>query len=316
MWQEHALEFHLCTSHRWWRVGMWRMLVADISRHAAKEALSPLVFKKILKRHVLKQMEEVECCSGLAGAQPLLNGLRSANSFLCGRDLSWQAFSDKGRSLSCLSGHSSPPALVSLGQLMALAPAINVFFEHADAIPAPSFCAMCWRFVLTGEKYCRVHRVPVAGAGKQSPHRDDGYWFGRKLSSQFVEHIRRLSSQARRERLRSGWKQVADIAFWLERYRPLVWEVVLKRVGRPEEDSVLLVVIQVLDEHSLETGVLKERRTVFHSSLLANRKAIFDLLLRAEAWLGAAAERRANWGGSRIGAGRPLREAGSARQLV
>ncbi|NRH26049.1 hypothetical protein [Pseudomonas sp. MS19] len=316
LWQEHALELHLCKSLGWQRVGMWRPLVVDISRHSVKEAMRPLLFKKILKRHIREQLEGVERCSGLPGGQRLIDGLRSADAFLSGRELSWEAFADKGRSLSNLPGHSSTSALVSLGQLMAMAPAINVFFEYAKAFPAPGFCTMCWRFVLSGEKYCRIHRVPVGGAVQQSQRDSDSYWFGRKLSPQFDEQLRRLSGHARREKLRSQWKAVTDIAPWLERYRPLVWRFVVGRTGIPEKASVLPSVIRALDEHSLEVGVLNEQRAVFHSSLLADRKAIFDLLLRAEAWLGAAAERRANWGGRRVGAGRPVKAVRSARQLV
>lgn len=306
-WRVNALEFQLCKSHGWWRVGMWRSLVVDISRQAVKEALKPIHFRQLLKRHVSERLEEVELYSGLPDGMPLVDGLRSVGSFLSGRELSWEAFAEKGRSLSCLPSRSSLPALVSLGQLMALGPAINVFFEYVEAPPAPRFCGMCWRFVLSGEKYCRAHRVPVSKAGEQGRRDHDDYWFCRKLSPQFADYIRRLSSQARSEKLRSQWKGVTDIAPWLERYRPLVWRFVVERTGKPEEASVLPIVIRVLDEHRLEVGELNEQRAVFHNSLLADRKAIFDLLLRAEAWLGAAAERRSKWGGKRVGAGRPVK---------
>lgn len=315
-WQEDALVLHLCTSHGWLRVGLWRSLVADISWHVGIEALKPIVFRRILKRHVSEQLEKVERCSGLPDAQELIEGLRSASSFLSGRDLSWELFAEKGRSLSCVPSHSSLPALVSLGKLMALGPAINVLFEYVEAPPAPCFCGMCWRFVLNGEKYCRTHRVPAGKTGQQGRLDHDDYWFGRKLLPQFAEYIRRLSSQARSEKLRSQWKAVTDIAPWLERYRPLVWRFVVGRTGKPEDASVLLSVIQALDEHNLEVGVLNEERAVFHSSLLLDRKAIFDLLLRAEAWFGAVAERRASWGGRRVGAGRPEKSVRSTRQLV
>lgn len=320
-WQEDAIEYHLCNVHGWWRVDKWRSLVVDLSRHASKEALRPMFFRQILKRHVSELLAEVECCSGLPDGQQLVKGLRSVSAFLSGRELRWEAFAKKGRSLIGVPGHPSPVALVSLGQLMALGPAINVFFEYAEAPPAPGFCAMCWRFVLSGEKYCRTHRVPAGGAGGaggQTRQAHDGYWFGRKLSPLFNEHIRRLSSQARNEKLRSQWKEVVEVAqvvSWLERYRPLVWQFVVGRVGRPEEDSVLLALVQTLDDHSLEVGDQRGKRAHFHRLLLNDRKAVFDLLLRAEARLGAAAERRASWGGSRAGAGRPAKVAASALQI-
>jgi len=98
---------------------------------------------------------------------------------------------------------------------------------------------------------------------------------------------------------------------WLERHRPLVWQFVVGHLANLKADAVLPVIIQALDEHNLEVGALREQRAAFHRSLLDDRKAAFDLLLRAEAWLGAAAERRAGWGG-REGAGRPRKAAMSA----
>lgn len=50
-----------------------------------------------------------------------------------------------------------------------------------------------------------------------------------------------------------------------------------------------------------------EQREALHRDLVDDHAAVFDLLLRAEAWFGAAAERRAGWGGGRAGAGRPAR---------
>jgi hypothetical protein len=171
---------------------------------------------------------------------------------------------------------------------------------------------MCWRYVLGAGKHCRKHRVPAGGSIGQSSLVSDGYWFGRKLSQQFNDHIRVLSNQARKEKLRSQWKEaigIARVTPWLERYRPRVWRFVVERVGRPNEASVLPAIVRVLDEHGPEFGEMLEQREALHRGLADDRAAVFDLLLRAEAWLGAAAERRDGWGGSRVGAGRPVKVA-------
>ncbi|SDI29240.1 hypothetical protein SAMN05216272_107322 [Pseudomonas panipatensis] len=311
--QLEEIEFVLCMRYRWLRVPAWRPLVADIARQAATEALKPIIFRQVLRRHTSRVLEGIERCSDIADRQRLIDGLCSVLVFLNGRKLSWESFSELGHSLSL--SPASPDLLVSLGQLMSLAEAINVVLGYANDPPRPRFCAMCWRFVLSGEKYCRTHRVPVSGTGWQGRQGHDSYWSGRKLLPQFNDGIRKLSSQARKEQLRSHWKEVveaAQIVPWLERHRPLVWQFVMGHLANLEGGAVLPVIIQALDEHNLEVGALREQRAAFHRSLLDDRKAAFDLLLRAEAWLGAAAERRAGWGGGREGAGRPRKATNSA----
>lgn len=242
--------------------------------------------------------------------QRLVDGLNSALVFLNGRKLGWEEFGKMGDSLS-FSGRTSPDLLMSLGQLMGAGQAINEILGYKKT-PVRRFCSMCWRFVLSGRKHCRAHQVPTGGASGELSHPlrpgSDNYWFCRKLLPQFTEHVRRLSNQARKEKLRSLWKEAiegAQVISWLERHRPLTWQLVVRRVGRPEGAAVLPTLIQTLDDHDLEVGKPREQRSVVHRDLLSNRKDVFDLLLRAEAWLGAAAERRASWGGSRVGAGRP-----------
>lgn len=309
--QPDEVELILCVKHGWLCVPMWRPLVADISRQALTEGLRPIMFRRILKRHVSQVLARVTRSPSFADCQPLVDGLNSVLAFLEGRKLSWARFSEMGKTLVS-SGGLSPDLLVSLGQLMGSAQAVNVIFGHAEEAPEPCFCAMCWRFVLNGNKHCRLHRVPIGGIGDERSHqllqRSDDYWFGRKLSPQFTDRLRRLSSHARKEKLRSCWKEAietAQIVPWLVRFRPLTLQLVAGRVGKLEGIAVLPALIQALDDHCSEAGVLREQRAAFHCSLLDDRKAIFDLLLRAEAWLGAAAERRASWGGSRVGAGRP-----------
>lgn len=303
------LEVKLCIRHGWLRVPMWLPLVADISQQAAVEALKPIVFRKILKRRVSQTLEREMRRPSLEDHQRLVDGLNSALVFLNGRKLGWEAFGKMGDSLS-FPGRTSPDLLMSLGQLMGAGQAINEILGYKTT-PARRFCSMCWRFVLSGKKHCRAHQVPIGVASEKLSHQlrsgSDNYWFCRKLSPQFTEHLRRLSNQARKEKLRSWWKEAIEstqIVPWLERHRPLAWQLVVRRVGRLEGAAVLPSLIQALDDHDLEVGVLREQRSAFHRSLLDDRKAVFDLLLRAEAWLGAAAERRAGWGGSRVGAGR------------
>ncbi|WP_417663133.1 hypothetical protein [Pseudomonas sp.] len=302
------LEIILGVKHGYLRVPIWRPLVADILQQATVEALKPIVFKRVLKRHVSQVLERMVRCPSLTDQQRLVDGLSSALVFLNRQELSWGAFGEMGHSLS-FPGRTSPDLLVSLGQLMGAGQAINEILGYKKT-PVRRFCSMCWRFVLSGKKHCRAHQVPIGGASEKLSHGPDNYWFCRKLLPQFTEHVRRLSNQARKEKLRSWWKEAiedAQVIPWLERHRPLTWQLVVRRVGRLEDAAVLPALIQALDDHDLEVGVLREQRSAFHRSLLDDRKAVFDLLLRAEAWLRAAAERRGNWGGSRVGAGRPAR---------
>jgi hypothetical protein len=264
------------------------------------------MFRRILKRHVSQVLARVTRSPSFADCQRLVDGLNSALVFLNGRKLSWIRFSEMGQALIS-PGRTSPDLLVSLGQLMGAGQAINEILGYRKT-PVRRFCSMCWRFVLDGRKHCRAHQVPIGGASEELSPGSDNYWFCRKLLPQFTEHVRRLSNQARKETLRSCWKEAiegAQVIPWLERHRPLAWQLVVRRVGRPEGAAVLPTLIHTLDDHDLEVGKQREQRSVVHRDLLSNRKDVFDLLLRAEAWLGAAAERRASWGGSRVGAGRP-----------
>lgn len=305
------LEIILGVKHGYLRVPMWRPLVADILQQATVEALKPIVFRRVLKRHVSQVLERMVRCPSLTDQQRMVDGLSSALVFLNRRELSWGAFKEMGHSLS-FPGRSSPDLLVALGQLMGAGQAINEILGYRKT-PVRRFCSMCWRFVLGGRKHCRAHQVPIGGASEELSPGPDNYWFCRKLLPQFTEHVRRLSNQARKEKLRSCWKEAiegAQVIPWLERHRPLTWQLVVRRAGRPEGAAVLPTLIQALDDHDLEVGEPREQRSVVHRDLLSNRKDVFDLLLRAEAWLGAAAERRASWGGGRVGAGRPEKRSG------
>lgn len=306
MSQVNSLVFHLCKVHGWWRVKAWVPLVVELSEQAAKETLRPVHFRLALKKHVSALIVEVEAHAELPEGERLIHELSSACTFLGGRELRWATFAKQGRSLS----RSALAPIVSLGQLMALGPEIKVFCGHKASPPSRRFCAMCWRYVLGAGKHCREHRVPAGGSAGQSSQARDGYWFCRKLSPQFNDHIRVLSSHARRETLRSRWRKAIEIARvtpWLKRYRPHAWGVVVGRVGRPDEGSVLPAIVRALDDHGPEFGEMLEQREALHRDLVDDHAAVFDLLLRAEAWFGAAAERRAGWGGGRAGAGRPAR---------
>lgn len=310
----NPLVFHLCKAHGWRRVKGWVPLVVELSEQAAKETLRPVHFRLALKKHVSALIVEVEAHAELPEGARLIHELSSACTFLSGRELRWATFAKQGRSLS----DSALASIVSLGQLMALGPEIKVFYGHKASPPSRRFCAMCWRYVLSAGKHCREHRVPAGGSTGQSSQARDGYWFGRKLSPQFNDHIRVLSSHARRETLRSRWREAIEIARvipWLKRYRPHVWRFVVERVGRPDEASVLPAIVRSLDDHGLEFGQMLQEREALHRDLMDDRTALFNLLLRAEAWLGAAAERRASWGGGRVGAGRPAKVAASSREL-
>ncbi len=311
------LASYLYLAHGWWLVNEWLPLVVDLSERAAKETLRPVHFRLALKKHVSALIAKVEAFADFPDGSRLISELRSAYAFLSGRDLRWETFAEQGRCLSCVSSGSPLDSIASLGQLMALGPAINAFYGHREAPSPRRFCAMCWRYVLGPGKHCRKHRVPAGGSIGQSSLVSDGYWFGRKLSQQFNDHIRVLSSQARKEKLRSQWKEaigIARVAPWLERYRPRAWRFVVERVGKPDEASVLPAIVRALDEHGLEFGEMLEQREALHRGLADDHAAVFGLLLRAEAWLGAAAERRDGWGGSRVGAGRPVKAAVPSRE--
>lgn len=312
--QVSLLASYLYLAHGWWLVDEWLSLVVELSDQAAKETLRPVHFRLALKKHVSALIVKVEAHAELPEGARLIQELSSACTFLSGRELGWATFAKQGRSLS----RSALAPIVSLGQLMALGPEIKVFYGHKASPPSRRFCAMCWRYVLGAGKHCREHRVPAGGSAGQSSQARDGYWFCRKLSPQFNDHIRVLSSHARRETLRSRWREAIEIARvtpWLKRYRPYVWWFVVERVGIPDEASVLPTIVRALDDHGLEFGEMLKQREDLHRDLMGDRTALFNLLLRAEAWLGAADERRAGWGGGRVGAGRPAKVAASSREL-
>ncbi len=221
--QVGPLVFYLCQAREWMPVNEWFPLVVDLLGQAAKGALRPVHFRLTLKKYVSELLAKIEAFADFPDGPRLINELRSACTFLSGRELKWATFAKQGRSLCCASSCSPLDSIVSLGQLMALGPAINVFYGHGAAPPSRKFCAMCWRYVLGRGKHCRAHRVPAGGAIGRSSRTRDGYWFGRKLTSRFNEQISILSGQARREKLRSQWKEaveIARVAPWLERYRP------------------------------------------------------------------------------------------------
>ncbi len=310
----------LSVKYRWVRVRSVAHAVDALAQRGAAQAITPRVFKSVL-REVNSTLLAVDPARlQQAFGKAFLATLEEVDGFLASRTLSWQTISDYGVRLIARSRRRHD-YFVSLGQLMVLARDINREMEWSRWPSSPDFCRMCWRFTMTDHKYCAIHRpgvsasphgrAPVAETTLNKLAPRDTYWSARKTRSTFSTQVRKLQSLARKHLLRSSWKASAargDVSLWLLMNRPRVYAMctaALRRVGTDEAISTLVDVLDcVPGESRQERGI----RSVFHSYLAGDVAAMFDMTLRAEAWLAAVEERRVQWGGARAGAGRPRRE--------
>jgi hypothetical protein len=311
------LQMLLAIKHGWMRVPAVAQCVESLARLGAERAITPRVFKAVLREANASMLEP-----GPARAQQLFGkafvlNLLEVEAFLASKTLSWQTISDYGASLAARSRRKHD-YFVSLGQLMVIARSINTELEWARPAAVPTFCGMCWRFTMTDRKYCPMHSpVAAAAEGGGGRRRETGnetiglggtYWSARKLLPMFEAQVRTLRGVDRKQLLRSSWRDFAahgDVSLWLLMHRPHVYGVVASNVADVGPDAAIPALVQALDSVPGESRQERNARRVFHGYLEDDAAAVFDMVLRAEAWLSAANERTSRWGGARAGAGRP-----------
>jgi hypothetical protein len=315
-WSAKHLQF-LLSVRGWMRVPSVAQCVESLAHLGSERAITPRVFKTVL-RHANASLLEF----GPARAQQMFGrdfamSLLEVDAFLASSTLSWQTIADYGASLAARSRRKHD-YFVSLGQLMVLARSINAELQWTRPVAMPTFCGMCWRFTMTDRKYCPMHSPApsVEGVGHirqrkmadESTASSDTYWAARKLLSTFTTRLRVLRGVDRKHLLRSSWKVFVargDMGLWLLLHRPHVYEAVALPLADVGPDELVATLVRVLDSVPTESRQERQARQVFHHYLDDDLVAVFEMVLRAEAWLSAAHERRSKWGGARVGAGRP-----------
>ena len=84
-------------------------------------------------------------------------------------------------------------------------------------------------------------------------------------------------------------------------WRPRVYAQLVKAAYKIDDVGDL---INFLDLVPKESAGEQSLRIDFHQLLQTDLSAVFTMMCKAEAWMGAASERQKGWGGARKGAGR------------
>lgn len=305
-----GLSFVLCSKYCWLRVPVVLVAIKNIELAGGKKAVTPREFKAILaelNERVLRG--NISGPYGSEGRQ-FVSIAEEVSEFLNSKTLSWEKIAEYGRELES-SRSGGFDYFVSLGQLMMLCREINIVLGWMPKPWAPSFCDVCWRFVMGKRKRCSIHtQVDYSGflrGSKSDAEREacrDNYWSARRLAPTFLQNLRFISSVDKRELRRSGWRDAisrGDLADWLKRNRPIVYGLLESEIRNAPLGGIVPLLVERLDYVEGESLVEKKCREEFHAKLVSNRRDVFDMVRRAEAWLSAQAARRSNWGGVRKG---------------
>lgn len=312
------LRLLLQARHAWRPIPILEPLIDRFAESGASGPITLRMFKDELyevNRRIHDSLGRLTL-GGEAG-ESFKNDLAYVLPLLKSRNTSWADISAAGRHLATDDEGSHHGYFVSLGKLMWLGRRINSEVGRLREPSVPCFCGLCWRIVVTSGKYCAVHaptsrgeprRKLKAGPSVHSAIRHESYWASRKLKPAFEAHYRWITSRSRAKGLRSSWRAAVNgqmIAEWLEEHRPKVHALVKTSIRKYRHQDIIAVIVRALDRVSGESGQERNRRDQIEKIFCQDLGAVFELILRAEAWLDASDERRCNWGGSRQGAGRP-----------
>lgn len=296
--------------YRWVRVLDILGTIKSLELAGGVKAVTLMRFKRILAELIGRELRTKRVGLGEAENLRFHAIAEDVAKFLNSKTLSWEKIEEYGQELA--SGRNGGfDYFISLGQLMMLCRVINVVLGWKPEPWTPSFCSVCWRFVMSNRKYCSKHaQVDYSGllqwdrSDAVSERGPDNYWSARRLAPSFLQSLRSIALVDKRELRRSGWRDAisrGDVANWLKSHRPMVYGFLEPKIRSASPEDVMYLLIAELDFVEGESAIENRRRADFHEQLVGNRRDVFDMVQRAEAWFSAQAERRSNWGGVRRG---------------
>jgi hypothetical protein len=306
----------------WWRVPSLLPAVAELEHVGRERAVTPRAFKRVLlAAHSQLKSRDTAALERLVG-KAYVDGLQNVTMFLTSRALGWQTISDFGAfeliAKYRRSGTGPYDYFVSLGQLMVLAREINLILGWSRPATRPRYCELCWRVSMTSKRCCPVHSATTTAdhpADSRSVELQpvlahDSYWYAHRPAFRlaFQAELERLTKEDRRRRSRTAWREAVKSRrqwLWIANHRPEVFVLASDLLDLDSGAVSLADLVQRLDFVSQERAAERRLRLEFHALMTQDPVAVFDQLLRAEAWLRVANERSSNWGGARVNAGRP-----------
>lgn len=184
--------------------------------------------------------------------------------------------------------------------------------ENGQRVDPFSFCTLCWRQPLPGRKLCAHHspHVPLQDeVGTQAAAAR--YKSGVRQRERFDKAENRILTKEVTEFHEGLFTPVVlfpeqGIAAWLTERRPLLRQLLGERQQELSDGNAVSMLLDLL--HSPDGLPPKAHQTyrLINQHLHEHPLLIWPMLIRAEGWHRCREDVRAQWGGKRSGAGRPV----------
>jgi|TARA_R110001606_G_scaffold392944_1_gene562428 hypothetical protein len=179
-----------------------------------------------------------------------------------------------------------------------------------------NFCSLCWRQPLLGRKLCAHHSpgTPLMSEGADKRAAAARYKSGVRQKEQFDKAVNRILTKEVTEFHEGLFTPVVlfpeqDIAAWLTERRPSLWQLLGERQQEFNDGNAVGMLLDLLHSpNGLSSKAYQIYRQI-NRHLQEHPRLIWPMLIRAEGWHRCREEVRAQWGGKRTGAGRPVQPA-------
>ena len=230
------------------------------------------------------------------------DSLKTFKSKLEAKGLTWQCIRSASEGLS-VSGSAFDDFLKALDFLLERAVHFALF-----PIARVQYCSRCWRLVTGGHKRCQMHasdkrapRAPVSSGTTASSApasarvlegRSRSRSFSYRLGIEFVQSCEAFEKRARTTKQRDSWRLSlcgGEHWIWLEANRPMLIRHLLDPEMRRLADIPDICRRLNVDSFSREKS--DALTDTFYADFANDHAYVFNMLLRAEAWLVAAQPR-------------------------
>lgn len=208
---------------------------------------------------------------------------------------------------------------------------VNAFFQLCGYIHLPMqalrypagnkgidplrFCALCWRQPLPGRQLCGCH-TPSGPERFRDDERSASarYKAGIRQKELFEKTVNRILTRETIEFHESSFRaQILlpdrGIAPWLAERRPTVWRELGRYQHELTDDNAVQLLLDNLHCPEALPNKAKTLYRIINQHILFHPALIWPMLIRAEGWYQSRELQEKNWGGQRLGAGRPEQNA-------
>ncbi|SFN66224.1 hypothetical protein SAMN05660284_02000 [Formivibrio citricus] len=204
---------------------------------------------------------------------------------------------------------------------------VNTFFDLCGYLRLPTqavrypmgnrdidplcFCTLCWRQPMPGRALCGYH-APSGPERFKDDERSAAarYKSGIRQEKLFENTVNRILTRETIEFHESSFQAQTlfpdrNIALWLVERRPAVWNELGHHQHELTDENAIQILLNTLHNPDALPIKAKALYRVINEHIQSHPALIWPMLVRAEGWYQSRELMEKNWGGKRLGAGRP-----------